>query len=100
MTGTLAITRRKRIRSLHVLHSDAPARHRRNTLARVHSHRSVAHLRRLTGLRRTRRAAIVTLGEIAERAYEIWLTDRGSSRLNHSHWRRAIDQIRRERGIG
>ena len=51
-------------------------------------------------LRRTERSAIVTLGEIAERAYEIWLTDRGTTRLNHTHWRRAIDEIRKERGIG
>jgi hypothetical protein len=99
MNATLAITRRMRMRSLHVVHQDAPPRHRRGARPRVLSAAPAAHVRRLTGLRRTRRTAIVTLGEIAERAYEIWLTDRGSSRLNHTHWRRAIDQIRRERGI-
>lgn len=99
MNGTLAINRRRRTRSLHVLHDDSPSRHHRKARLCVHSGGAVAHVRRLTGLRRTQRAAIVTLGEIAERAYEIWLCDRGSSRLNHDHWRRAIDQIRRERGM-
>jgi hypothetical protein len=98
MNATLAVTRRMRTRSLHVLHRDEPVRHHR--ACRITAPAApTAHVRRLTGLRRTKRAAIVTLGEIAERAYEIWLTDRGSSRLNHTHWRRAIDQIRRERGI-